>query len=249
MNRIKLLAVAAVAFGAGALAAPAIAHKLTYKVEFTAKKGKYMESAVDEDGSTWNERDDFLTLARYKGLKIPRHGPGFTPGDDIVLAAAYWDIFGSWEAFGKLCRNKGDCGGSFDCKGEPVPLEPAPVLYSTGTASRELHLNIEAGRKFAPDDVTGSGFGSPGYCKSAFEGNYAYVFGTARAEGYVPDMLTAQVDIPLRALRKMDKGDVWGRSFDQSHAEALPPSDCSDGTGECTVSVHWRGAVKVTRTG
>jgi hypothetical protein len=249
-----------VAVAVCALGPTAIAHALTYRVAFEIHNGKYMSSysclpGCEEYGGVhrFSESDeDVATSADYNGLKVPANGPAVKPGHPIALHGSLdpTSIAGEWR-FAESYWTSDNPNAQVNCRG---PLynttKQAPLLSSApGSSTSELRLYIQSGDLFQPSPVTGTN------C-DAVNAQHWHAFYPAVYEppgdGYLPDMLTAHIGIPLAQIRKMKVGDKWGIGFHQNRAKRLPPTDCSDFTGvqgECTQSLHWAGSVSVTRTG
>ncbi|MGH3265280.1 MAG: hypothetical protein ACRDNS_25170 [Trebonia sp.] len=235
----------------GAIAPAAIArhrtHKvpqhLTYKLMYTLVDGQYRSNWSSGDLSN-AETTTFFARALYTNLEIPPRGPA---SSTINLKTDAPVIIGDWEAFGNGLDTNQDVV-PFDCKsGELSPDTdkdgPAHILSGPGSARTALHLDVQVTPQVRIDAATGSDSASQGGC-SSFDGDAAF---SPLAFRLMPDMLTARVSIPLAKLRALrHRGDVWGVSFTDSHALVHPPADC-DLDGSC--SMHWKGEVKVTRTG
>jgi hypothetical protein len=243
-----------------AFAPAALAHSMVYRVRFEIHKGQYMSSysclpgCVNYGGiHSFSESDEnVVTSAAYHGMTIPSQGEAVKPGHPIAVRAADWDpdLAGNWR-LAESYWTSDNPNTPVNCKGNLFNTDQkGPLLSSAPHNTRsELRLYIQSGETFQPKSVTGT------HCDEAnathWHAFYPAVF-EPPGDGYLPDMLTAHVSIPLGKIRNLHVGDTWGVSFHQDHAKRLPPSSCNNFTGSsgsCTQSLHWAGSVSVTRTG
>jgi hypothetical protein len=64
----------------------------------------------------------------------------------------------------------------------------------------------------------------------------------------MPDMLTADITVPLADLRSLKKGQADKIDVTDADANDRPPADCGYGSFSCTVQWHWKGVVNFRRT-
>jgi hypothetical protein len=244
-----------------ALAAPrASAHELSFSVRYQITKGKYLSSASCLPGCAdlggihaFSETDEnFLTRIDYAGLKIPKKGNAAPHGSPISIKADDWDsdTLGNWH-LAETYYFDGNPNTQANCQGLLFNADHKPphIFSGSNNSASHLHLEIQAGKTFKPASVTGAN------CNTAvgdqWHAFYPAVF-EPPSDGYLPDMLTAEISLPLGKLRQLKVGDKWGIGFHQDKAKRLPPKDCSDFTGKtytCNQSLHWHGAVTLERTG
>ncbi|MGH2893764.1 MAG: hypothetical protein ACRDPM_10945 [Solirubrobacteraceae bacterium] len=222
-----------------------VSQHLTYKVLYDVSDGHY-RSSFNGGATSHNETTTFFARAVYKNLRIPARGPA---SSTINLKTELISVIGDWEAFGNGLDSHQDVV-PFDCKSDALFADtdkdgPAHILSDAGSARTALHLDIQATPQVEVSGATGSDPAAQDGC-SSFDGEAAF---SPVAFELMPDMLTAQVSIPLAKLRAATRrrGDVWGVSFTDSHALAHAPDDCGGLDGSC--SMHWKARLKLTRTG
>lgn len=246
-----LIAALAVACCVGALASPALAHSLKYNVAFSVHTGRFISAATA--GSIRTDESDTLDgpVATYQGLAIPRRGPASSTlhikGFSLLLPSE-----STWERFGTGFVPTADGGRleSYDCTGHLATPKKPPVLQSgAGSARKHLNLFVQA----AGDDLRAKGVsgkdpvpinGQTG-CDAWYEDAPAF----SPASSYMPDMLTAHVQVPLGDLRGLKKGQADKIDVTDADAENVPPPNCGSGSFSCTVQWHWKGVVNFRRTG
>ncbi len=256
MRRVRHVVGLVLGMGAVGMLAPAMGQALTYSVKFEIQKGKYLSNysclpSCEEYGGihAFHETDEnVLITTSYEGLKIPSKGRPEMPiairGDQDSGSVGNWNLFGSvWTS-----KNPDT---SYNCHGLLFITDTKrPDIFSApNQTSKELKLDVQSGDVFQPKSVAGTNCDDMG--AEHWHAFYPATF-ESPGDGFLPDMLTARVSLPLAALRRLHKGDVWGMTFHEGMAKRRPPSSCSDFTGvgsTCTQSLHWTGHLKVTRTG
>jgi hypothetical protein len=244
----------------GALGASASAKDLTYKVTYDLAKGQYMSSATcspgcDEFGGihSLSESDEhFTTEVVFNDLKIPKKGNPAPPGSPLSLKASEWDekTFGNWH-LSETYWTQDNPNAPVKCHGILFDADKKPphIFSTTKSSAASLDVDIQAGELFKPSAVQGTNCDVAGADK--WHAFFPAVF-EQPGDGYLPDMLTAHVGLPLGKLRKLHVGDKWGKSFHQGEAQRLPPGNCAGFYGSgytCNQSLHWLGSVSVERTG
>jgi hypothetical protein len=233
-----------------------VAQALTYSVKFEIRQGKYFSNysclpGCEDDGGihAFHETDENVSITTtYDRLQLSAKG---RPSSLLVVHGEQdTSEVGNWNYFGSFWTNQ-DPNTTYNCHGLLfITDKRAPeILAAPHQTDRGLNLYVESGELFQPKSVSGTNCDAAG--AEHFHAFYPATF-EPPGDGYLPDMLTARVTLPLRKLRRMRTGDVWGMTFHQGRAKRLPPSDCAGFTGSgsnCRQSLHWTGHLKVTRTG
>jgi hypothetical protein len=193
--------------------------------------------------TTTTEDDNFHALALYNPLEIPRSGPG---PNNVNLRAKIMATNGGADEW-TLRGNSAGCpvDSSYKCHGRLLidQDKPPQMLSTPGLSTKSLHLKIELAKVITFTDAAGNF--QPFGCAHQFDNVDALQ--PASSNGYMPDMLSARVDLPLDKMRalKSDEGKfTLDVSLDPSDA---PPANCSGGENMCSERLEWKGEVIVIR--
>ncbi len=214
------------------VADPNIVH---YKVESTVNQG-------DGCQTTTIQNDNFHADTAYL-LKVPRTGPGPNNVNETGLSSTDGDSH-DWtlDGFSMGCP----ANGGYRCHGSlsPSPSRLPQMLSTPGTTDKSLHLKIELAQKMDFEEAAGNA--EPFGCAQQFNGTLA--FEPASDDGYMPDMLSARVNVSLARMRALKPGGRFKMDVQLDPADA-PPKDCGGGDTTCTESLSWNGEIIVQRGG
>lgn len=245
MKRVGLGLLAAVACMAAG-AALAGAHSKggpTYRLVFKVEKGSY-GSQLSYAGYSESESDNFSATATYAGITIP------SKGDASVKRASQKQEFasdGNGPAFEKVF-------GDAHCRADLYSDPTLPPLVKGSSTGKKLSLEVELAKSVLAEHATGN-TGTDTPCdQDPFvpDGTLAlYPASAAHPTNYMPQMLTAKIQVSLTKLRGMKVGGeikpIPVNSTD--NAVQRPASDCAVGDETCTQHLGWHGFVEITRTG
>jgi hypothetical protein len=255
MKRMRLGGLLVAGLSIASLMAPAAGSALSYSVRFQIQRGKYtsnyscLPGCGDYGGiHRFAESDENVNIDTvYEGLKIPLKG---RPNTNMVVRGKS-DVgpVGNWSLI-ETYWTQDNPNAPVNCHGVLFETSPDPpeIFAGSGTTAQTLNLDVQSGSLFQPKTVAGTNCDQVNAEK--WHAFYPATWETP-GDGYIPDMLTARVSLPLGALRKLHVGDIWGETFHQGRAKRLPPASCTNftGMGSCSQQLNWTGHLTVKRTG
>jgi hypothetical protein len=255
MTRTGLVGLLIAGLSGASLVAPSAGSALTYSVKFQIQRGKYtsnyscLPGCQDYGGiHRFAESDENVNVQTlYEGLKIPRQGRPNTLM--VVRGKSDTSALGNWNLVETYWTQENP-NAPVNCHGLlfDTSQDSPEIVAASGTTAQTLKLDVQSGSLFQPKLVQGTNCDVAGADK--WHAFFPATFETP-GDGFIPDMLTARVSLPLAALRKLHVGDTWGETFHQGRAKRLPPSECTDFTaiGTCSQRLDWTGHLAVKRTG